>query len=77
MARWSGVRRLARWWRGGLPETLALEDGAAAHFVGSKLLRVVTARPNAGAYRVRREGRQFVETPLAAKRLDDEIGSHA
>ena len=63
--------------RGVLPETLALEDGAAAHFVGSKLLRVVTARPNAGAYRVRREGRQFVETPLAAKRLDDETGSHA
>ena len=35
--------------RGVLPETLALEDGAAAHFIGSKLLRIVTARPKAGA----------------------------
>jgi len=54
-----------------LPETLALEDGAAAHFVGGKLLRIVTSRPNAGAYRVRREGRQFVETPLAARYLNN------
>ena len=56
--------------RGVLPETLALEDGAAAHFVGSKLLRIVTSRPNVGAYRVRREGRQFVETPLVTVHLN-------
>ena len=55
--------------RGILPETPALEDGAAAHFVGSKLLRIVTSRANAGAYRVRREGRRFVETPLPARCL--------
>ena len=61
--------------RGVLPETLALEDGAAAHFVDGKLLRIVTARPNAGGYRVRREGRQFVETPLPATRLDNRGGS--
>ena len=40
-----------------------------------KLLRIVTARPNAGGYRVRREGRQFVETPLATKRLNDKTDS--
>lgn len=53
--------------QGGLPETLALEDGAAAHFAGGKLLRIVSSRPNAGAYRVRQEGRRFVETPLEVK----------
>jgi dipeptidase E len=54
---------------GALPETLALEDGAAAHFAGGKLLRIVSSRPNAAAYRVRREGRRFVETPLGVKYL--------
>ena len=50
--------------KGLVPETLALDDGAAAHFVGRKLRRVVCSRPKAGAYRVRQKGRTFVETPL-------------
>jgi len=50
--------------RGALPETLALEDGAAAHFVGRKLLRIVSARPGAGAYRIRKQGNGVIETPL-------------
>ena len=50
--------------KGLMPETLALDDGAAAHFVGRKLKRVVCSRARASAYRVRREGRTFVETPL-------------
>jgi dipeptidase E len=54
--------------RGLLPETLALDDGAAAHFVGRKLAQVVSSRAEAGAYRVRREGRRFVETPQPATR---------
>lgn len=58
---------------GRLPETLALDDGAAAHFVGRKLLRVVISRPNAGAYRVRRSsaknGHHFIEAPLPVTRL--------
>src|SRR5437016_2692905 len=37
---------------GNVSSTLALDDGAAAHSVGRKLLRIVTSRPNAGAYRV-------------------------
>ena len=55
--------------KGTVPVTLALDDGAAAHFVGRKLLRVVTSREGAGAYRVRRNGRSFSETPLPAMRL--------
>jgi dipeptidase E len=50
--------------KGHMPETLALDDGAAAHFVGRKLLRVISSRANAGGYRVRRKGRGFVETRL-------------
>jgi dipeptidase E len=55
--------------KGLLPETLALDDGAAAHFVGRKLLRVVTSRVSAGAYRVQRKGRRAIETPLPVTRL--------
>lgn len=55
--------------KGMAPQTLALDDGAAAHFVGRKLLRVVTSRPNAGAYRVCREGRRAIETQLPVTRL--------
>jgi peptidase E len=55
--------------KGKLPATLALDDGAAAHFVGRKLLRIVASRKAAGAYRVRRAGRGFVETPLPVKHL--------
>jgi dipeptidase E len=60
--------------RGLLTETLALDDGAMAHFVGRKLFRIVSSRPNAGAYLVRRAGgrgdRRFIETPLPVRRLD-------
>lgn len=57
-----------------LPETLALADGAMAHFAGGELLRVVASRSNAGAYSVRRSGhrgdQRFIETPLPVTRLD-------
>jgi dipeptidase E len=55
--------------KGHLPETLALDDGAAAHFVGDKLKQVVCSRAKAGAYRVRRQGRRIIETPLPVTRL--------
>jgi dipeptidase E len=51
--------------KGFLPETLALDDGVAAHFRGRKLLRVVSSRFGASAYRVRRAGQRFIEAPLA------------
>jgi hypothetical protein len=55
--------------KGSVPATLALDDGAAAHFVGRKLLRVVCSRPKAGAYRVQRRGRDAVEVELPVTRL--------
>jgi dipeptidase E len=55
--------------KGVIPKTLALDDGAAAHFVGRKLLRIVTSRPKAGAYLVHRKSRQAVELPLPVTKL--------
>ncbi len=62
--------------RGLLPATLALDDGAMAHFAGRKLLGVVTSRSNAGAYLISRAGsrnaQSFVETRLPITYLDTE-----
>jgi dipeptidase E len=55
--------------KGLAPETLALDDGAAAHFVGRKLVKIVASRQSAGAYRVKRIGRTSVETALPVTRL--------
>ena len=55
--------------RGLVPETLALEDGVAAHFMGRKLLRFVSSRQSAKAYRVRKSREGIVETPLTVKHL--------
>jgi len=52
-----------------VPSALALDDGAAAHFVGSGLSRVVSSRPNAKAYRVQLEGDETVETELPVEQL--------
>ena len=43
---------------------VAAEDGAALHFVGGKLARVVSSRKEARAYRVKRGKNNAVETPL-------------
>ena len=40
--------------REGLPAGIAADDGAALHFVGTELVRVVTSREGARAYRVER-----------------------
>jgi peptidase E len=55
--------------KGMIPKTLALDDVCAAHFSGRKLLRIVSSRPNASAYSVRREGRRAIETRLPVKYL--------
>jgi dipeptidase E len=55
--------------RHAVPPALALDDGAAAHFVGRKLLRVVTSRPNALAYKVQFLAGRVVEQPLPVVRL--------
>ena len=45
------------------------DDGAALHFVGPRLARVVSSRPQAGAYRVEAVGGEAVESPLATEYL--------
>jgi peptidase E len=50
-------------------KALALDDGAAAHFVGRRLSRIVSARPSARGYEVRRNGSQSIETALPTVRL--------
>lgn len=55
--------------QGAVPPALALDDGAAAHFIGSDLSRVVSSRPSAKAYRVYLEDGQAVETELPVEPL--------
>jgi dipeptidase E len=53
----------------GLPSTLALDDGAAAHFVGRRLKEVVSSRPKARAMRVELDRGIVVETAIAVRYL--------
>ena len=55
--------------RKGFPTTLALDDGAAAHFVGTRLKEIVSSRPKARAFRVALNGRSVVETALPVRYL--------
>jgi peptidase E len=55
--------------RDGMPPAYAAEDGAALHFVGDRLTRVVTSRPAARAYRMRAAGGRIVKTALASRYL--------
>ena len=62
---------------GAVSSALALEDGAAAHFVGDKLFQVVTSRPNANAYHVRLDGCKAVDDVLSSRRLEKAMLSSA
>ena len=42
----------------------AADDGVALHFIGTRLERIVSSRPQAKAYRVERRGERVIETPL-------------
>ena len=53
----------------GLAPGWGADDGAALHFVGPRLARVVSSRPHAGAYRVEAVGGEAVESPLATEYL--------
>jgi peptidase E len=53
----------------GMPAGYAVEDGAALHFVGERLARVVASRPAARAYRMRACAGRVVRNPLAARYL--------
>lgn len=59
-------RRLVR---AGLPGGYALDDGAAAHFVGRRLHACVASREGARAYRVERRAGRVVELPRATRFL--------
>jgi peptidase E len=52
-----------------LPSMLALDDGAAAHFRGTQLVRVAVSRPKARAYRVRFSNGAVEEEALAAEHM--------
>ena len=52
-----------------LPSGYAADDGAALHFVGSKLREVVTSRPDARAYYVGMENEEVIERELPCRYL--------
>jgi dipeptidase E len=52
-----------------VPPALAIDDGAAAHFVGRRLFCVVSCRSTGGAYRVAGRGGAATETALEVRRL--------
>jgi peptidase E len=53
----------------GFPAGIAIDDDAAAHFVGTELKEVVSAREGATAYRVEKAGDRVVETTYEARAL--------
>jgi len=55
----------------GMRPGYAADDGAALHFRGEQLHRVVASRPQARAYRVEAVGDEVVELPLEATYLGE------
>ena len=53
----------------GMAPGLAAEDGTGLHFVGERLARVVSSRPGARAYRMRRAGGRVTKSPIEAHYL--------
>jgi peptidase E len=49
---------------GRMMDGVAADDGAALHYVDGRLLRAVSSRPRARAWRVRRSGRRAIETRI-------------
>ena len=54
---------------GEIPRAIALDDGAAAHFVGLQLVRIAISRPAARGYDVRRMRGRAIESALSVVRL--------
>jgi dipeptidase E len=65
-ARCAGYRRLLA---EGMRPGYAAEDGAALHFEGERLARVVASRPGARAHRMRWTGKRVSRRPLASAYL--------
>jgi dipeptidase E len=57
--------------RAGMRPGYAAEDGAALHFVGTELSRVVASRPEARGYRLDAVGERVVEMRIATTYLGD------
>lgn len=57
---------------GGMVAGYAADDGAALHFVGTDLARVVSSRRDAGAYRVEAVAGEVIEAPLEVQYLGAE-----
>jgi dipeptidase E len=57
--------------RDGMRPGYAAEDGAALHFVGSELRRVVASRPESRGYRLDADGERVVEMRIATLYLGD------
>jgi peptidase E len=57
--------------RAGMRAGYAAEDGAALHFTGAELSRVVASRPNARGYRLDLVGDRVVEMQIATAYLGD------
>ncbi len=57
--------------RAGMRSGYAAEDGAALHFVGAELSRVVASRPAARGYRLDAVGERVVEMRIATTYLGD------
>jgi len=60
--------------RAGMRSGYAAEDGAALHFVGTELSRVVASRPHARGYRLDALGDRVVEMRIATTFLGDGRG---
>jgi dipeptidase E len=54
---------------GRLPDGFAMDDGAASHFVGRRLVEAVSSRPQAKVYRVYRRRRRAVEEVVETRFL--------
>jgi peptidase E len=54
---------------GVLPAGIALDDFAAAHFVGTRLVEILASREGAAGHLVRAEGGRAVETHIPARQL--------
>ncbi len=61
--------------QGELLPGIALDDGAAAHFIDGQLVKVVASRPNARGYRLTREGDSVKEQVLETGYLLNNGGS--
>jgi len=54
---------------GTVPDGVAADDGVALHYIDGKLARVVSSRPKAKGYRLKRSGKRAVERVLPTRYL--------